>query len=276
MMRTQHPHERGNVQKSGLRRGFGVIGALPRDRIRVLAPAAERAGYHTFWVNDEPDGDGLAALREAAAVTSMIRLGVGVIPLDRQGPRQIAERIATLELPVARLVLGVGSGGAAGGIDRVRAGVSALRQMVNAPLVVGAIGPRLCRLAGEEADGLLLDWVTPAYAAQTVAAVSGAAAETGRSRPWMASYVFTALGPDAIGKLRAEAAHYAAIPSYAAHFARMGADAMAAAVAAEEPRSLRRQLAAFDSVLDETVVRAVVSSETTAAYLALLAAAAPG
>src|SRR5689334_20672605 len=59
-------------------RGFGVAGALPHDIIRTLAPAAEAAGYGAFWVNDTPQGDGLAALAVAAAVTKTIRLGVGV------------------------------------------------------------------------------------------------------------------------------------------------------------------------------------------------------
>ncbi len=71
-------------------RGFGVAGALPHDVIRALAPAAEAAGYHTFWVNDTPHGDGLASLRAAAEVTSEILLGVGVIPLDRQPADVIA------------------------------------------------------------------------------------------------------------------------------------------------------------------------------------------
>ncbi len=35
-------------------RGFGVAGALPLEIVRVLASAAEAAGYHTFWVNDTP------------------------------------------------------------------------------------------------------------------------------------------------------------------------------------------------------------------------------
>ena len=77
-------------------RGFGVAGALPHDVIRALAAAAEAAGYHTFWVNDTPHGDGLASLRAAAEVTSEILLGVGVIPLDRQPADVIARRVDEL------------------------------------------------------------------------------------------------------------------------------------------------------------------------------------
>ena len=236
------------------------MGALPYAMIRELARAAERAGYHTFWVNDAPDGDGLTALANAATATSAIRLGVGAIPLDRQGPERIAERIIELELPVERLTLGVGSGHAAGGLDRVQAGVAALRDETEATLVVAAMGPRMCRLAAEMADGVLLDWATPGYAEHVRDIVASTA--TGRTQPWIASYVFSALGAEAVGKLRAEADYYAAVPSYAAHFARMNAGPMEAVAFGHEPVALSHALARFDAVQDETVVRAVVAEET--------------
>ena len=257
------------------RRGFGVEGALDQAIIQELAAAAEDAGYHTFWVNDEAHGDGLLALREAAAVTTMIRLGVGVIPLDRQGPERIAARVQELALPVERLTVGVGSGHAAGGLTRVRSGVAALRNSTEATLVVAAIGPRMLSLAGEIADGVLLDWPPPVYVKDAVEIVSQGAAEAGRPRPWIGGYVFTAVGSTGIAKLHSEADHYAAIPSYAAHFARIGAEPMGAVANGDDAAALGRSLAPFETVLDETVVRAVVAKETTAAYIDVLLAAAP-
>jgi alkanesulfonate monooxygenase SsuD/methylene tetrahydromethanopterin reductase-like flavin-dependent oxidoreductase (luciferase family) len=249
------------------------MGSLPHALIQELAAAAEGAGYHTFWVNDAPDGDGLAALAHAAAVTRAIRLGVGAIPLDRQRPERIAARIVELGLPVNRLTLGVGAGHAAGGLERVRNGVAALREATDATLIVAAMGPRMCRLAGELADGVLLDWATPAYAEHVRVIVANAAA--GRTQPWIASYVFSALGAEAVGKLRAEADYYAAVPSYAAHFARMNAGPMDAVAFGHEPVALQHALARFDAVLDETVVRAVVAEETAAEYLSVLHSASP-
>jgi alkanesulfonate monooxygenase SsuD/methylene tetrahydromethanopterin reductase-like flavin-dependent oxidoreductase (luciferase family) len=257
------------------RRGFAVEGALAHDIIRELAPAAERAGYHTFWVNDEADGDGLAALREAAEVTTAIRLGVGVIPLDRQNPERIVARIGELGLPVERLTLGVGSGYPAGGLRRVQAGVAELRETTEVPVIIGAIGPRMCQLAGAIADGLLLDWSTPEYARSVARLVAAAATEAGRARPWIASYVFTALGAETTAKLEATAGYYASLPAYDAHFARMGAGPMATVAFGETRDAVQSALAPFDAALDETVVRAVVAEETTDAYLAVLAGAAP-
>jgi alkanesulfonate monooxygenase SsuD/methylene tetrahydromethanopterin reductase-like flavin-dependent oxidoreductase (luciferase family) len=258
-------------------RGFGIEASLAHDIVRELAPAAERAGYRTFWVNDEAAGDGLAALHAAAAVTTLIGLGVGAIPLDRQGPEHIASRVKDLGLPVERLALGVGSGQAAGGLERVRNGVAALRDAIDATLVVAAVGPRMLALAGEIADAVLLDWPAPRYVVDAAEIVARGAAEGQRPRPWIGGYVFTAVGSPSIAKLRREAEHYAAIPSYAAHFARMGVGPMETVAYAEGAAALGGGLAPFDAVLDETVVRAVVAEEETSAlgYLEVLYAAAP-
>jgi alkanesulfonate monooxygenase SsuD/methylene tetrahydromethanopterin reductase-like flavin-dependent oxidoreductase (luciferase family) len=267
-----------DAKSSRPRRGFGVEAALTHDIVRELAPAAERAGYSTFWVNDEVDGDGLAALREAAAVTTTIRLGVGAIPLDRQGPQQIASRVEELTLPVERLVLGVGSGHPAGGLERVRNGVAALRDSIDAPLVVAAIGPRMLALAGEIADGVLLDWPAPQYVVGATEIVAQGAVEIQRPRPWIGGYVFTAVGSPGIAQLRREAEHYAAIPSYATHFARMGVEPMETVACGEDAEGLQSSLERYDAVLDETIVRAVVAEEAAIAsgYLEVLHAAAPG
>ena len=235
-------------------RGFGVEAALAHEIVRELAPAAERAGYRTFWVNDEADGDGLAALGAAAAVTTTIRLGVGAIPLDRQGPERIASRVKELALPVERLALGVGSGHPAGGLERVRNGVAALRDSIDATLVVAAIGPRMLALAGEIADGVLLDWPAPNYVVDATEIVARGAAEISRPRPWIGGYVFTAIGSPGIASCAEKLEHYAAIPSYAAHFARMGVGPMETVAYGEDAAALERGLEPYDAVLDETVV----------------------
>lgn len=272
LMTTDLPTASANSRS---RRGFGVVGSLPPQLVRALADAAETAGYATFWANDGPRGEGLAALAEAASVTSTIRLAVGAIPLDRVSPEQIAARVAELGLPIERLIVGVGSGGPAGGLERVRHGIATLRDATRATLVVAAMGPKMCRLSGEIADGVLLDWATPAYAAQVRDIAAAGATDSNRPHPWIASYVFTAIGPAATSKLHAEADYYAAIPSYAAHFARMNAGPLQTAAFAADAQSLQRELSRFDAALDEPVVRAVVPEETVEAYLALLHAAAP-
>lgn len=261
-------------QRAG-RRGFGVAGALPLDIIQALAPAAEAAGYRTFWVNDTPHGDGLAALRSAADVTSAIRLGVGVIPLDRQPAEIIARRVDELALPQERLLLGIGSGNHQGGLQRVREGARALAGFLESPVVVGALGPNMCALAGESADGVLLNWLTADYVAPSAAITDEAAREAGRPRPLILGYVRTVYGPGAREVFAEEAGRYGTYPAYAANFIRMGTPAESTAVIGDSMAEIQAGLAPFTTGLDETVVRAITGEESAEAYLALLAAAAP-
>ena len=115
--------------------GFGIAGGLDPDIVRTIARQAENHGYTTFWANDTPHGDGLATLEVAASVTSTIRLGVGVIPLDRRNAENITASVRDLGLPIDRLTLGVGSGGATGGLAIVRDGAVAVRESMGANLL---------------------------------------------------------------------------------------------------------------------------------------------
>ena len=241
----------------------------------TLAPAAEAAGYHTFWVNDTPHGDGLASLRAAAEVTSEILLGVGVIPLDRQPadviarPRRRARSAAAAADRRHRL------GKPQGGLARVREGATTLEQRLEAPIVVGALGPNMCAMAGRSSDGVLLNWLTAEYVAPSAAIVTAAAREAGRPRPLILGYVRTVYGPGAREVFAEEAGRYGRYPAYAANFARMGTPAEATAVIGDTAAEIQAGLASFASELDETVVRAITGEESADAYMALLEAAAP-
>lgn len=133
----------------------------------------------------------------------------------------------------------------------------------------------MCRLAGEEAGGVLLNWLTPEYARTLTEIVDAGAAAAGRKPPERYAYVRVALGPEAAQRLSQEAASYAGIPAYAAHFARMGVSPVAASIAADTPDALQTALAAWDGVLDQVIVRAVTANDTPEEFLALARAAAP-
>ncbi|HUZ03326.1 MAG TPA: LLM class flavin-dependent oxidoreductase [Thermomicrobiaceae bacterium] len=285
----------------GTRRGFGIAAAVPAEVVRAAASEAESLGYDSFWVNDTPNGDGLTALAEAAQVTSVIQLGVGVIPLSRRSPGSIiaqirgAERsgdhegvvggrveahdrqvpLTGLELPLDRLLLGIGSGSAPYALGRVRAGVRTLKDALDVSVFVAALGPKMSRLAGAEADGVLFNWLTPDFAREAVEWVKGGAQNTGRSVPTLSAYVRCALGEPATIRLAEEAARYGAVPAYAEHFVRMGVSPIDTAITAGTPERLRSELAAWDGVLDEVVVRAITPRDTLDETLALLRAAAP-
>jgi alkanesulfonate monooxygenase SsuD/methylene tetrahydromethanopterin reductase-like flavin-dependent oxidoreductase (luciferase family) len=256
-------------------RGFGLAGEAPKATILVAAAAAERAGYGTFWLSQPAHGSTLATLAAVADQTSGIRLGVGAIPFTRQGPDEIYHEVLELELPRRRLRLGVGSGTGPGAMTRLRHGVERLRQLTDLEIVVAPLGPKACALAGEVADTVLLNWLTPEYAATSLSWIADGAARAGRPRPLVATYVRCALGEAARGRLEADCVRYGGFPHYAAHFRRQGLEPMATTILAQDPAALRHRLAEYEAVLDHVVVRAITPSDSPAEVLVLIEAAEP-
>jgi alkanesulfonate monooxygenase SsuD/methylene tetrahydromethanopterin reductase-like flavin-dependent oxidoreductase (luciferase family) len=254
--------------------GFALFAGTRPDIIGATAREAEALGYTSFWVNHPGSVDGLAALAHAAGESRRVPLAVGVIPLDTRGPESIVEGVKASALPVDRLLLGVGSPNP-GALARVRAGVAALRATLPARIVVAALGPQMCRLAGEVADGVLFNWLTPAHARQSAEWVRAGATAAHRRPPRLFGYVRFALGPGAVARVEAEGARYTAIPAYAAHFQRMGVAPLATAIAAEAPGAVRAALARWEGVIDEVVLRAVTAKDGLDDHLALVRAAKP-
>jgi len=256
-------------------RGFGVSAAVDDEVLAQLAPEAEQLGYTSFWVNDIPGHDGLAALAAAAAGTTSIKLGVGVIPLDERRPTDIDRDVESHELPLGRLLLGVGSGGRRDALARVRAGVAELAQLTRAAIVVGVLGPKMSQLSGEIADGVLLNWMTSDYLAHTGELVRRAAEAAGRPIPALMAYVRCGLAPDAEPRLVQELAYYESVTHFHEHLARMGATARDTCVVGTDSDGLRAGIARFEAVLDETIVRAVTPTDSLEDIQTLLRACAP-
>jgi alkanesulfonate monooxygenase SsuD/methylene tetrahydromethanopterin reductase-like flavin-dependent oxidoreductase (luciferase family) len=254
--------------------GFAVAATAAPEVIAASAREAEERGYSSFWVNHPGKTDGLAALAVAAAQTRRIELGIGVVPLHTREPASIVEGVRVNGLPLPRLLLGVGSPNP-GALARVRAGIAALRSQLPTRLVVAALGPQMCRLAGELADGVLFNWLTPEHARLSADLVREGAAAAGRQPPRLCAYVRLALGPAAAARLEAEGARYAAIPAYGSHFARMGVPPTATAIAASSPDAIPPALARWQGVVEEIVVRAVTDRDTVEENLALVRAAQP-
>ncbi len=252
--------------------GFALFAGTAPEIIRASAREAERLVYSSFWVNHPGATDGLVALALAAGETRRIELGVGVIPLNTRGPDSIVHGVRATALSLDRLLLGVGSPNP-GALGRVRAAVAELRSNLSARLVVAALGPRMCRLAGEIADGVLFNWLTPEHARVAAEWVRAGAAAVGRQPPKLFAYVRLALGSAAGDRLAQEGAYYAAIPAYASHFARMGVKPVETAIAAQRPNEIPPALGKWHGVVDEVVLRAVTGNDTLEEHLALLRAA---
>jgi alkanesulfonate monooxygenase SsuD/methylene tetrahydromethanopterin reductase-like flavin-dependent oxidoreductase (luciferase family) len=254
--------------------GFALFAGTAPEVIRASAREAEQLGYGSFWVNHPGSTDGLAALAHAARETRRIELGIGVIPLHTRGPESIVEGVGATALPLDRLLLGVGSPNPEA-LKRVRAGVAALRSRLQTRLVVAALGPQMCRLAGEIADGVLFNWLTPEHARVSAEWVRAGAAAARRQPPKLFAYVRLALGPAACERLSEEGSRYAAIPAYGSHFARMGVKPVETAIAAQSADAIPPALGKWRGVVDEVVLRAITAGDTVEENLALLRAARP-
>jgi alkanesulfonate monooxygenase SsuD/methylene tetrahydromethanopterin reductase-like flavin-dependent oxidoreductase (luciferase family) len=254
--------------------GFALFAGTTAENIRASAREAEQLGYSSFWVNHPGSTDGLAALAHAAGETKRIELGIGVIPLHTRGPEAIAEGVRATKLPLDRLLLGVGSPNP-NSLGRVRDGVAALKSQLKTRVIVAALGPKMCRLAGEVADGVLFNWLTPEHARVSAGWVRDGAAAAGRKPPTLFAYVRLALGGKACEKLAEEGGRYAAIPAYGAHFERMEVKPVETCIAAQKADEIPKALGRWQGAVDEVVLRAITGNDTVEENLALLRAAKP-
>jgi alkanesulfonate monooxygenase SsuD/methylene tetrahydromethanopterin reductase-like flavin-dependent oxidoreductase (luciferase family) len=199
---------------------LGVPGSLGEKTIARVAPLIEAMGYAGLWVNDTRDGDSIAALAAAAATTTRLRLGAGVIPIDRRAPSDILAAIRRRNLPEARLTIGIGAGAPGRGtLDRVSGAISELRDGApDAVVVVGALGPRMRDLAATRSDGVLLNWIPTAAVGAQASEIRARGTEERGTAPRVIVYARAIVDDAARPALEAEAARYAAVPAYAANF----------------------------------------------------------
>lgn len=227
---------------------IGVAGAIGPEAIARVAEAAEAAGFDALWVNDTPDGDSLAGLAAAARVTEHLTLATGVIPVDRRGPQAILP--ALRELPMERLILGIGSGKVReGALDLVQTAIARLREAEPSRILVGALGPKMRAVAAGDADGPLLSWLDPENAHK-----EAQEAQLLNSAAHVALYVRAALHDDALAPLEKETATYAGYPNYARNLARLG---ISGADTVIPPDTLGKRLPEYRRAVDEVVLRAI-------------------
>jgi alkanesulfonate monooxygenase SsuD/methylene tetrahydromethanopterin reductase-like flavin-dependent oxidoreductase (luciferase family) len=194
---------------------------LPPERLREVAQAAEGAGVAELWLWEDCFLEGgLTAGAAALAWTERLRVGVGLLPVPLRNPALAAMELATLaRLFPGRLLPGLGHGvldwmaqvgaRADSPMGLLREYTAAVRALLHGrrvtvagryvrldgvaldwppsevpPVLVGARGPKTLRLAGELADGAILDSeVTPDGVRAAVAHVEEGRAAAGRTEP---------------------------------------------------------------------------------------------
>jgi len=260
---------------NGHSRGFGVAAGLDPEVARPLAEHCAELGYSSMWSNDHPGAKGLETLAEFGATALDLDLGVAVIALDRTPPEAIAADIERLSLDPARLWLGVGAGFSEKPLTRMRESLPELREKLpGVRLVLAAMGPKMCALAGAEFDGVFFNWMTPKFAAGAREKVEAGAEQAGHETPPIFGYVRTAVGHDAPARLAKEESFYRNLhDGYRNHFTRLAEPEGTVGVAAPDSDDAQSQLAAY-TALDTIVVRGLASAKVEP-MLALAEAASP-
>jgi alkanesulfonate monooxygenase SsuD/methylene tetrahydromethanopterin reductase-like flavin-dependent oxidoreductase (luciferase family) len=258
-----------------LARGFGVAAGLDPEVAEPLAARCEELGYDSMWSNDHPGAKGLETLAVFAQGAPSLDLGVGVIAIDRTPPNQIAADLDRLGLDPSRLWIGVGAGFTKKPLTTMRAELATIREALpDVRVVLAAMGPKMCELAGAEYDGAFFNWMTPGFAAGAKERLAAGAAAADREQPPAFGYVRTAVGADAAERLAKEESFYRDLhPGYRNHFDRLGEPEGTVGIAAPDAAA-EEALAAYAAVLDTVVVRGLASANLEA-MSAVAAAAAP-
>lgn len=178
---------------------------------------AEALGYTDAWSYEVDGTDAFTPLAFAAACTSRLRLGAAIANVFTRGPATLAMTASTLaQLAPGRFCLGLGAGSPAivanwnGGaferpLQRVRDVATLVRQALSGekvtaslptasmqgfrlsrppgapvPLFIAALRPGMLRLAGQLADGVILNWLAPSDVPRALGVVREAARAAGR------------------------------------------------------------------------------------------------
>ena len=236
--------------------------------IQSLGALAEEHGYGEVWMTEGAGRDSLTQLTAIATATSRIGLGAGILPMFSRTPLVTAMSSAGLAaVSDGRFILGLGVGnrpatenghgvaysqpmehlkdlvyivrgllrgeevsrqGKAITVSGATLGDAAPNGRV--PIYIAALGPRMLRLAGEVADGVLLSWTAASYLRQAIQLVRDGATKAGRdpSEVEISGYLRVAVTDDlAAGRasLQREIARYAGGAHYRSYFQNTGFDA---------------------------------------------------
>jgi probable F420-dependent oxidoreductase len=281
-----------------------------------LAKLAEDTGLSRAWLA-ETGGLDAAGLGAVIADRTSLEIGTAIVPVYSRTPALLAMMAGTWarfgggDRPVH---LGIGAGGQViverwhgvpfdRPLDAVRDTLRVLRQafaaertsyrgparhsdgfrlalgpVPSAKVYVGGMGPKMQRLGAEEADGLIVTWLSPRVLSAFAADFTGTVRAAGRSRGEVTlvarAYVAVTGDVDACREaVRRELVEYLVSPPYARYFRSVGfgaeVDAVSAGFAARDRE--RAVAGVSDRLLDEVLVVGRSAGDVTdrlAAYLA--------
>jgi len=222
-----------------------------------VARLADESGYRSLWTVEATGSDAISLLGAASAVAPGLDLGTGIVPVQVRTPPLAAMSAATLQAMSPNAQTWLGLGVSAPGILRqhgvpasprpiamMREYVALLRECLSGEsvtfegdfwqvkrfrlalrmpetrpkIVMAALNPQMLRLAGEIADGVLLNYIPAAH-------VKASAAEVRRGGDAkIFAYVHAAVGElqTAARSARRDLFNYAMADGYANMFKAAG------------------------------------------------------
>ncbi|MBL8777045.1 MAG: LLM class F420-dependent oxidoreductase [Acidimicrobiales bacterium] len=237
---------------------FASFMNLGPEAALTAARRADELGYRSFWTAETTGPEAFSLLAAAGAAAPGLDLGTGVLALQLRTPMVVAMAGATLQAlhPEREILLGIGISspvvterwhGAPYGdrpLARVREYVTLVKECLTGEpvtfqgdfyqckkfrlgvrlgerrpkVVVGALNPKMLALAGEVADGVLLNYLPASHVAWSVEQVrKGGDADV---------YAYVHAGvcerEDGIDYARRDLWSYAVVDAYAANFERAG------------------------------------------------------
>ena len=252
-----------------------------------LARTAEELGYRSFWTAEVTGPEAFSTLAAVNQVAPSLDLGTGVLALQLRTPPLLAMAGATLQAlsPERDILLGIGisspvvaqrwHGSVYGNrpLAQVREFVTVLRECLSGEkvdfkgdfyevsgfrlgiklgdrrpkIVIGALNPGMLRLAGEVADGVLLNYLPASHVPWSVEQVR----KGGDATIYAYVHVGVAEREDGVGLARRDLFSYAVVDAYARNFERAGYGDSVAAV--REAHKAGDRDAALAAVSDEMV-----------------------
>ena len=171
---------------------------VPLAEQRALVAGLPAAGYTDAWSSETAEADAFTPLVLASVWAPRLRLGTAIVPVFTRGPATLASSCAALAaIAPGRVAIGLGTSTEIivnkwnglpfeSPLARVRDTVRFLRAALAGErireryetftvdgfrlrlvppeppkLLVAALRPKMLRLAGEEADGAILNWLAP-------------------------------------------------------------------------------------------------------------------
>src|SRR3954451_21390624 len=299
-------------QRGGRATGIALRDPLPWHDLEQVVETAEQTGYAAVFLPEIGARDVVATLTGLAPAPPNLTLATGVATIVSRIQRITAMGAATVaERSGGRMLLGLGTGPARpGALAALRDYATAVRVLLDGgeiegerltldiprpvPIWIAALGPRAMRLAGELADGVLLNWCPPERVAFARERVREGAEAAGRdpAAVRVGVYVRSVVGQGSAGDagLRKAAAEYTSYPAYRRQFDDVGlgaeadraaagdvADTLLDAVAlwGDAATAARRLQAYRDAGADLPVVYPVATLEPVSSILGTLFALAP-